>query len=173
MTELPETFIGGVTHCARCGEDHPKGSLTYKRFQRPVVDEDGTIWNYWATCPTNGDPILGRTTPDQLPEKPTHQEVIDQNLANLTSKPLSFEQVLATMSEQQRNDLITGNFIGQFDYTPKPIIPARHLKMPELPPDTMPLIRYEPSPNNSSLISGEFWKAWDALPEEPKSEDAD
>lgn len=47
-----------VHHCARCGQDHER--LTYTRFIRPVEDTDGTVWDWWATCPTTGDPILAR-----------------------------------------------------------------------------------------------------------------
>lgn len=48
-----------VLHCARCGEDHIE-AIVYHEFKRPVVDNDGTIWAYWGTCPMTGDPILGR-----------------------------------------------------------------------------------------------------------------
>lgn len=47
----------GVIHCARCGEDH--AHVKFKRFVRPVLDSDGTAWEWWATCPNTGDPILG------------------------------------------------------------------------------------------------------------------
>ena len=51
-----ETMSLPVTACARCGENHD--AIKYRRFQRPVVDDDGTVWDWWGTCPTNGDPIL-------------------------------------------------------------------------------------------------------------------
>lgn len=45
-----------VRQCARCGQDHEE--IVYKQFERPVEDTDGTVWNWWGTCPVTGDPIL-------------------------------------------------------------------------------------------------------------------
>jgi hypothetical protein len=53
-----ETIETGVTHCARCGQDHER--IMFVRFIHPVVDEDGTVWGYWGTCPVTSDPILLR-----------------------------------------------------------------------------------------------------------------
>lgn len=51
-----QTEIVNVRHCARCGGDHP---VTVKRFaSNPVVDDDGTVWDWWGLCPATGDPIL-------------------------------------------------------------------------------------------------------------------
>lgn len=46
--------------CARCGQDHER--LRFFQFQRPVVDNDGTVWSHWATCPTYGEPVLLKVT---------------------------------------------------------------------------------------------------------------
>lgn len=59
---LDDTTNFSVFHCARCGEDHT--DLSPKTFQRPVIDEDGTVWDRWVTCPTTGDPILITTKPE-------------------------------------------------------------------------------------------------------------
>jgi hypothetical protein len=52
-----------VIHCARCGENHE--ALAYVKFDRPIQDEDGTAWWYWATCPTTNDPVLMRSANDE------------------------------------------------------------------------------------------------------------
>jgi len=58
MTKAVET---GVSHCARCGKDH-KDKIIFKEFLRPIVDSDGTVWNYWGKCPNSGEPILLKIT---------------------------------------------------------------------------------------------------------------
>lgn len=45
-----------VFKCARCGQNHAK--VAFKRLKRPVIDSDGTVWNYWAMCPETREPIL-------------------------------------------------------------------------------------------------------------------
>ena len=58
----------GVKRCARCGQDHP--DMAFKKFVgSPIVDEDGTVWNYWATCPVTGDPVLGHLVPPDKAEQ--------------------------------------------------------------------------------------------------------
>lgn len=54
----PQRLVTTVRHCARCDQDHE--NLEFKRFVRPIEDEDGTLWNYWSLCPNTGDPILLR-----------------------------------------------------------------------------------------------------------------
>ena len=51
-----ETTIQTIYNCARCGNDHE--NLEFVRFQRPIEDRDGRTWEWWATCPVNGDPVL-------------------------------------------------------------------------------------------------------------------
>jgi hypothetical protein len=60
---MDEFTKSGVLHCARCGQDHE--AVEWHKFQRPIEDDDGTVWGYWATCPTTGDPILGRLLPEE------------------------------------------------------------------------------------------------------------
>lgn len=48
--------VAQLKQCSRCGKTHD--SLTFREFDRPVVDEDGTVWAFWALCPYSGDPIL-------------------------------------------------------------------------------------------------------------------
>lgn len=51
-----------VYHCARCGEDHH--DLIFAQFRgEPIVDEDGTVWNWWSLCRITGDPVLLREVP--------------------------------------------------------------------------------------------------------------
>ena len=52
------TVTTTVLGCARCGQNHE--GLTFKRFAQPIVDPDGTIWDYWTLCPVSDDPILLR-----------------------------------------------------------------------------------------------------------------
>ena len=40
-----------VKRCARCGKNHD--ALEFNRFRRPP-----TGFEWWAPCPTNGEPIL-------------------------------------------------------------------------------------------------------------------
>lgn len=47
-----------VTSCARCGKDH---DVTFYQFGNPIVDTDGTIWDWWGLCPNTGDPVLLRS----------------------------------------------------------------------------------------------------------------
>lgn len=47
-----------IHNCSRCGSTHL--DITAKKFDRPIEDTDGTIWDWWATCPTTGDPIIAR-----------------------------------------------------------------------------------------------------------------
>ena len=54
-----EAFYSPVNHCARCGKDHRE--LKFHKFKQPIVDEDGTVWEYWTICPRTGDPVLLRT----------------------------------------------------------------------------------------------------------------
>lgn len=52
-----DKIITDIKHCARCNEDHER--LEFSKFiQNPIEDSDGTIWNYWALCPTNSEPVL-------------------------------------------------------------------------------------------------------------------
>lgn len=45
-----------VTVCSRCEGSH--SDLELKEFQIPVEDDDYLLFNYWAMCPTAGEPIL-------------------------------------------------------------------------------------------------------------------
>lgn len=53
---MTKQFTDSLSDCARCGKDHI--DLTWKRMSRPILDEDGTAWDYWSTCPETGDPVL-------------------------------------------------------------------------------------------------------------------
>lgn len=45
--------------CARCKGDHAE--MLFTKFHRPVVDDDGTVWGWWALCPATGEPVLMKT----------------------------------------------------------------------------------------------------------------
>ena len=47
-----------LLNCARCGGDHE--AISYEKLHNPITDGDGTVWDWWAACPTNGQPILMR-----------------------------------------------------------------------------------------------------------------
>ncbi len=55
ISQLPT--VGGirVNGCARCGGSH---ALSFKRLSRPVGFEASEAFTHWASCPTNGEPIL-------------------------------------------------------------------------------------------------------------------
>lgn len=63
MVALPTSVNG----CARCGGDHPEGTLEYRAFRQPVPDVDGDF-THWASCPTTGDPILLRRMDERVLE---------------------------------------------------------------------------------------------------------
>lgn len=54
---LDYTMKVSIQYCARCGQDHD--GLEFQLLTHPMNDSDG-IRNYWAPCPTNGEPILMR-----------------------------------------------------------------------------------------------------------------
>lgn len=47
-----------LQRCARCKGDH--FDVQFRRLTHPIRDDDGTVWAWWAPCPTNGEPILLR-----------------------------------------------------------------------------------------------------------------
>jgi hypothetical protein len=54
---LQVALESGVTGCARCGGTHER--LDWHKFERPIETLDGGgRFDYWAGCPSNGDPIL-------------------------------------------------------------------------------------------------------------------
>lgn len=73
--QKPETTersgrAGGKVPCPRCEQLHdPHPAVT--RFERPVVDQDGTIWTHWWTCPQTGDPVYSQGADPTLAERAT------------------------------------------------------------------------------------------------------
>jgi hypothetical protein len=53
---LEVALQSGLENCARCGNDHSE-PLDWHAFVNPVPTDKGE-YRYWASCPTNGDPIL-------------------------------------------------------------------------------------------------------------------
>lgn len=49
-----------LRNCARCTGDHR--DMEWRPLTRPIEDSNGTRWNHWAPCPTNGEPILMKAT---------------------------------------------------------------------------------------------------------------
>lgn len=68
MTDTGHLFVQ-IGNCARCGKDHSDG-VRAKPFDIPFAppESNGMVWTHWATCPTNGDPILIMQTPDSVEE---------------------------------------------------------------------------------------------------------
>jgi hypothetical protein len=54
-------FVQDIVGCARCHGDGHKG-LKFRKLTHPVEVLNGAEWvpgpTHWATCPTNGEPIL-------------------------------------------------------------------------------------------------------------------
>ncbi len=51
-------LVQSIFQCARCGGTHVE--LEFKLLHNLIVDNDGTVWNYWTLCPETGEPILLR-----------------------------------------------------------------------------------------------------------------
>lgn len=51
-------FQDAVKGCSRCGADHE--ALYHRAFLRPFAPPEagGIAWEWWASCPATGDPIL-------------------------------------------------------------------------------------------------------------------
>ena len=60
MSQTTAEYVFNVRSCALCGADHD--NLTFKRMYVPVYTDAG-VMTHWASCPTNGDPILFGVVP--------------------------------------------------------------------------------------------------------------
>lgn len=62
-----------LRNCARCGGNHDK--LEFRELTQPIDD-----YTYFASCPTNGEPILLRVTATQAgkPNRPTLETLLNQ-----------------------------------------------------------------------------------------------
>ncbi len=49
-----------VQGCARCGGDHQ--DMVFEKLTRPIYSRGVLAANYWAPCPSNGEPILNRVS---------------------------------------------------------------------------------------------------------------
>lgn len=58
---LPPVMLRHVVGCARCGGNHR--DLSFNRLTYPCGD-----LTYWATCPTNGEPILMQIDSEEVGE---------------------------------------------------------------------------------------------------------
>lgn len=70
MTNDDNLYVSDCLYgCARCGKDHE--NLSFRRFALyPVEISDKEVMDYWAPCPTNGDPILlSRDETEQAPSE--------------------------------------------------------------------------------------------------------
>ena len=54
--DVRATVYIDVFNCARCSGDH--AHFKFNEFKRPIVDKDGTIWDFWGICPTTNKPVL-------------------------------------------------------------------------------------------------------------------
>ena len=60
LLHMKEKIKTTIHNCARCGQNHK--DLEFNSFENAVEDTDGTVWDYWALCPINGEPILLKVT---------------------------------------------------------------------------------------------------------------
>lgn len=51
-----------IGNCARCGESHRL--LVFRVFMRGPIETATGLATHWASCPTNGEPILMRAETD-------------------------------------------------------------------------------------------------------------
>ena len=59
-TNLSQAVPVNITGCKRCGDNHP--SLLFHAIFNP-----SDVFNWWATCPTTGQPLLIKITePEQI-----------------------------------------------------------------------------------------------------------
>lgn len=56
VRENDDTLLKDVVGCSACGKDH--NNVLFWRFQQPMTNECGESFDYWCTCPDNGDPVL-------------------------------------------------------------------------------------------------------------------
>jgi hypothetical protein len=54
----PSEVVVDVRCCARCGGDHDQ--VRFQRMARAFAPPEAApiVWQHWAPCPTNGDPIM-------------------------------------------------------------------------------------------------------------------
>lgn len=60
-----------VLNCARCKKDHHL-NLVFIAFEYPFIENDGTVWEYWASCPNVLAPILARVVENEEDRKAFH-----------------------------------------------------------------------------------------------------
>lgn len=55
---IGDKHVTDVINCARCGGSHSQ--VVFRPLARPFapVEAAPIVWERWAPCPTNGDPIL-------------------------------------------------------------------------------------------------------------------
>ena len=71
----PPLHVTGITNCARCGCAHE--NLEFKEMAQPLtlypdtsdVLKETIVFTHWCPCPTNGDPILLLSEPDEKEQK--------------------------------------------------------------------------------------------------------
>lgn len=51
-----------VRNCARRGGNHPK--VVFRKLTQAMspLDAGGRSWQFWAPCPSNGEPIMMQVT---------------------------------------------------------------------------------------------------------------
>lgn len=58
-TQMLRQLTLQVSPCARCGMDHLL--VIFLAFEFPIVEQDGTEWEYWGQCPVSLAPLLARS----------------------------------------------------------------------------------------------------------------
>ena len=63
----PEAFKIDIQHCARCEGNH--ADLEFTRLRLPVKAGACVMYEYWAPCPTTGEPIMLALSDDDDPDE--------------------------------------------------------------------------------------------------------
>lgn len=76
MTEKPKAFVTKIQGCSRCGGEH--ADLEFRQLQQAIqLGELGPTWDFWAACPTNGEPILCQWDTENRPDLPRSQQILE------------------------------------------------------------------------------------------------
>lgn len=70
MSASDTLHITEIVGCARCDGNHEH--LAARAMARPFAPAEagGLVWTHWASCPTNGDPVLVMATANEGRHEP-------------------------------------------------------------------------------------------------------
>jgi hypothetical protein len=93
---LPKQFPVNVSECSRCGGDHIGVIVKVMAIPHAPKNANDQVWNYWAPCPTNGDPMLFQVEPEvvlvpiEVPvEMPAAAPANDDSSSQSSSDPVA------------------------------------------------------------------------------------